>query len=114
MRVREAGTLTASWRIDGPGADAWSFTLPFAVWPVTLEVEDGFFEGSISPYVLPLAPFETFLDEPEITAQAHFLLGARHFVDHLIESEHGLPDEALLDAYLALIRQGLGRRETTR
>jgi AcrR family transcriptional regulator len=52
------------------------------------------------------------MDPGEITAQAHFLLGARHFVEQMIESVDGLGDEAVVDAYLSLVRDGLGRRST--
>jgi AcrR family transcriptional regulator len=50
------------------------------------------------------------MDDAEITAQAHFLLGARHFLEQMLESVDGLGDEAVVDAYLALVRDGLGRR----
>jgi AcrR family transcriptional regulator len=66
-------------------------------------IRAGIAEGSVRP-----------MDELEIAAQAHFVLGARHFVEHMIESPHGPDDEAVLDAYLALIRDGLGRRKRTR
>jgi AcrR family transcriptional regulator len=46
----------------------------------------------------------------EITAQAHFLLGARHFVEQMLESGDGPEDEAVVDAYVALVRDGLRRR----
>jgi len=54
------------------------------------------------------------MDEAEVTAQAHFLLGARHFVEPLIESPGGPADQAVVDAYLALLRGGLGRRGSPR
>jgi AcrR family transcriptional regulator len=50
------------------------------------------------------------MDDAEITAQAHFLLGARHFLEPMIERSSGPADEAVVDAYLALLRDGLGRR----
>ena len=50
------------------------------------------------------------MDEAEITAQAHFLLGARHFIEQM-EIVEGPAAEVLVDAYLELIRNGLGRRE---
>jgi len=50
------------------------------------------------------------MDNAEIAAQAHFLLGARHFVEHMIEGGDGLGDEAVIDAYLALVQDGLRRR----
>jgi AcrR family transcriptional regulator len=49
------------------------------------------------------------MDDAEISAQAHFLLGARHFLEQMMESVDGLGDEAVVDAYLALVRDGLGR-----
>ncbi len=50
------------------------------------------------------------MDDAEIAAQAHFLLGARHFLEQMMESVDGLGDAAVVDAYLALVRDGLGRR----
>ncbi len=50
------------------------------------------------------------MDESEITYQAHFLLGARHFIEQLREVGDGPPDHAVVDAYLGLVRQGLQRR----
>jgi AcrR family transcriptional regulator len=49
------------------------------------------------------------MDEAEITAQAHFLLGARHFLEQITEDADGPRDEAVVDAYLALVRDGLRR-----
>ena len=49
------------------------------------------------------------MDDAEIAAQAHFLLGARHFLEEMMESVDGLEDEAVVDAYLALVRDGLRR-----
>jgi AcrR family transcriptional regulator len=50
------------------------------------------------------------MDETELAAQAHFLLGARHFIEQMLETPDGPADEAVVDAYLALVRSGLGRR----
>jgi len=50
------------------------------------------------------------MDESEITAQAHFLLGARHFLEQMMETGGGARPEVVVDAYLALLRDGLGRR----
>ncbi len=47
------------------------------------------------------------MDESQIAAQAQFLLGARHFLDRMIEDGHGLADEAVVDGYLGLVRDGL-------
>ena len=38
------------------------------------------------------------------------LLRARHFLEQMIESGEDVGDEAVVDAYLALIRDGLGQR----
>jgi len=51
------------------------------------------------------------MDAAEITAQAHFLLGARHYLEQMLESDDVPRDEAVVDAYLALVRNGLGRRD---
>lgn len=53
------------------------------------------------------------MDDSEIAIQAHFLLGTRHFLDQMMESVDGRPypgDEAVVDAYLSLVRDGLRRR----
>jgi AcrR family transcriptional regulator len=50
------------------------------------------------------------MDDIEVAAQAHFLLGARHFLEQIVESIDGLGDEAVVDAYVALVRDGLRRR----
>jgi AcrR family transcriptional regulator len=52
------------------------------------------------------------MDDAEIAAQAHFLVGARHFLEQMIESVDGLGDEAVVDAYLALVRDGLRRKHS--
>jgi AcrR family transcriptional regulator len=49
------------------------------------------------------------MDPAEIAAQAHFLLGARHLLEQMLESKDGPADEAVVDAYLSLVRNGLGR-----
>lgn len=51
------------------------------------------------------------MDEAEITAQAHFLLGARHFLEQMVENGHTFADEAVVDAYVALVRDGLRARK---
>lgn len=50
------------------------------------------------------------MDDAEIVAQAHLLLGARHFLEQGIEGDGGPDQEAVVDAYVALLRDGLGRR----
>jgi AcrR family transcriptional regulator len=50
--------------------------------------------------------------DTEITAQAYLMLGASQFLDHR-QRRDGKPspsDAAVVDAYLALLRDGLGRR----
>lgn len=47
------------------------------------------------------------MTDAEIAVQAHFLLGARHFLEQMMESADGPPDEAVVDAYVALVRDGL-------
>jgi len=54
------------------------------------------------------------MDDTEIAAQAHFLVGARHFLEQMIESVEGPGDEAVVDAYLSLVRDGLRRRKKDR
>jgi AcrR family transcriptional regulator len=49
------------------------------------------------------------MGEAEIAAQAHFLLGARHFLEQMLENDDGPGDEAVVDAYLALVGNGLRR-----
>ena len=66
---------------------------------VTAMIRDGIERGTLRP-----------MDDAEIAAQAHFLLGARHVLEQMIESVDGLGDEAVVDAYLALVRDGLRRR----
>lgn len=50
------------------------------------------------------------MDEAEIAAQAHFLLGARHFLEQMLDDAGAPGQEAVVDAYLALVRDGLARR----
>jgi len=50
------------------------------------------------------------MDEAEIAAQAHFLLGARHFLEQMIDRSDVQGAEAVVDAYLSLVRDGLRRR----
>ncbi len=48
------------------------------------------------------------MDEHQIAAQAQFLLGARHFLERMIEDGDALGDAAVVDGYLGLVRDGLG------
>jgi AcrR family transcriptional regulator len=55
------------------------------------------------------------MDDAEIAAQAHFMLGAHQFLDFRAR-RGGQPfpdDHAVVDAYLALLRGGLGRQPGT-
>ena len=54
------------------------------------------------------------MDDAEMAVQAHFLLGTRHFLDQMMEEVDGRPypgDAAVVDAYLDLVRNGLGNRQ---
>jgi AcrR family transcriptional regulator len=66
---------------------------------IAARIRSGVAQGSLRP-----------MDEAEIAAQAHFLLGVRHFLEQMIDDADGPDDESVVDAYLALIRDGLGRR----
>jgi hypothetical protein len=50
------------------------------------------------------------MDDVEVATQAHFLLGARHFLEQIVDSADVRGDEAVVDAYVALVRDGLHRR----
>jgi AcrR family transcriptional regulator len=50
------------------------------------------------------------MDDVEIEAQAHLLLGAPHFLEQMTESDESLGDAAVVDTYLGLVRDGLVRR----
>jgi hypothetical protein len=50
----------------------------------------------------------------EIAAQAHFLVGARYFLDQMIAGVDGRPypgDDAVVAAYLSLVRGGLAKED---
>ena len=49
------------------------------------------------------------MDQLQIAAQAQFLLGARHFLERMVDDGDGMGDEAVVDGYLGLVRDGLGR-----
>ena len=54
------------------------------------------------------------MDEDEIEVLGHFLLGARHFLDQMMDGHASRPypgDEAVVDTYLRLVRDGLRRRD---
>ena len=54
------------------------------------------------------------MDDAEIGAQAHFLLGARHFLEQMIGQGDGPRQAAVVDAYIALLRNGLSRKGLSR
>ena len=56
------------------------------------------------------------MDDAEIAAQAHFMLGASQFLDFRIRrgGEPHPSDGAVVDAYVALLRRGLGASAGTR
>lgn len=66
---------------------------------IEARIRTGIAQGTLRP-----------MDEVEIAAQAHFLLGARHFLEQMIDDAGAPGDEAVVDAYLALVRDGLARR----
>ncbi len=54
------------------------------------------------------------LDAEEIACLAHFLLGARYFLDQMIEGADGHPypgDDAVVATYMAFVRNGLMQKE---
>jgi hypothetical protein len=55
------------------------------------------------------------MDDTEITALAYLMLGVSQFLDHRARhaGQRSPSDEAVVDAYLALLRGGLGRCETS-
>jgi AcrR family transcriptional regulator len=57
-------------------------------------LRDGIANGSVRP-----------MEDAEIAAQAYFLVGARRFLEDLVEVGR---EEEIVDAYLGLIRNGLG------
>lgn len=66
-------------------------------------IRAGIHEGCLRP-----------MDESEISTQAHFLVGARHFIEQLREVGDGPVDEAVVDVYLGLLREGLQRHPEAR
>jgi AcrR family transcriptional regulator len=56
-------------------------------------LRDGIANGSVRP-----------MDDTEIQAQAHFLVGARRFLEDLVQVGR---EEEVVDAYLGLVRRGL-------
>jgi hypothetical protein len=48
------------------------------------------------------------MNDQEIRAQGHFLLGTHLFLDRLLQADPYPGDEAVADAYLGFLRNGLG------
>jgi AcrR family transcriptional regulator len=65
---------------------------------ITARIRAGIARGTLRP-----------MDDDEIAAQAYFMLGASLFLDQVIERRPYPGDEAVVDAYLELLRAGLGR-----
>jgi AcrR family transcriptional regulator len=61
---------------------------------LSARLRDGIANGSVRP-----------MDDVEIAAQAYFLVGARRFLEDLVQVGH---EEEVVDAYLNLVRHGLG------
>jgi AcrR family transcriptional regulator len=62
---------------------------------LSARLRDGIANGSVRP-----------MNDAEVAAQAHFLVGARRFLEDLV-AEAGREEE-VVDAYLRLVRRGLG------
>lgn len=55
------------------------------------------------------------MDQDEIASVAHFILGARYFLDQMIEGVDGRPypgDEAVIAGYMTFVRNALMKKET--
>ncbi len=63
-------------------------------------IRAGIAEGSLQP-----------MKDAEIMLKAHLLVGARHALEELAQSDASLDDAEVVDAYLDLVRRGLGARE---
>ena len=66
---------------------------------VAARMRNGIAEGTLRP-----------MDDDEIQLKAHLLVGARHSLERLALRDATLSNEALVDAFLDLERQGLGAR----
>lgn len=62
-------------------------------------IREGIAEGSLRP-----------MKDAEIILKAHLLVGARHALEELAQSDVGNDDAEVVDAYLDLVRCGLGAR----
>lgn len=63
-------------------------------------IRAGIAEGALRP-----------MGDAEIALKAHFLVGARHALEELAQSDESLSDEQVVDSYLELVRHGLGARD---
>jgi AcrR family transcriptional regulator len=70
---------------------------------ITSRISAGISEGSLRP-----------MDATEITTQAHFLLGARHFLEEMLHHDDPARDIAVVDAYIGLVRDGLASKDDPR
>lgn len=61
-------------------------------------IQEGVDEGTLRP-----------MDEAEVMFKAHFLVGARHALEELAQSDASLNDGDAVDSYLELVRNGLGQ-----
>jgi AcrR family transcriptional regulator len=64
-------------------------------------IQGGIDEGALRP-----------MDEAEVMLKAHFLVGARHALEELAQSDASLDDGEVVDSYIELVRGGLGMRAT--
>ncbi|MEM7412822.1 MAG: TetR/AcrR family transcriptional regulator [Myxococcota bacterium] len=62
-------------------------------------IRAGIAEGSLRP-----------MDAGEIARKANFIVGARHSLEQLVDSDASLSDEEVVDSFLDLLRDGLGAR----
>jgi len=62
-------------------------------------IRTGIAEGSLQP-----------IKDAEIMLKAHLLVGARHALEELAQSDESLENTDVVDAYLDLVRSGLGVR----
>jgi len=65
-------------------------------------IQAGVAEGTLHP-----------MEEAEILLKAHFLVGARHALEELAQNDASLGDQEVADAYLELVRDGIGARGRT-
>ena len=63
---------------------------------VRTKLEQGIAEGALRP-----------LDEAQLTATAYYLVGSRQFLEDMVAAGHR--DDDLVDVFIDLIRDGLGK-----